>query len=325
MVSARQKRATWVAVLVPLTLFVLVFVACDEPIDQPVDPSSTEERTSFVVRPTLQPGGSTAATAATQPLPSTQEPTTGEVPTSPPPTLVVLPSTSAAPPRTTTTQPPTTTVIPTKPVTVPASLKTIDGIVAYFNKAANEAKDEADDILQTVEKNTFSKLIFSGADLSDWVRRRNVDRAPHEIDDDDLPIKGKRYASRLAPASVQSAACKVDGDDYVLTIKLKKESGQLNQENSRHGQVMDVTTWDGMERWAKILNSLPLPGKQEGLKALDYTITYSGCVITARIHRESGHLRSSHYIIHTQVIGKTGKDVVLEQTGVKEDAYEFRW
>jgi hypothetical protein len=300
---------------VSLLLLCVLLSACNFLPD--VDPTEPE-RTVFEDPPTL----ALPATGPTE-LPKLPTATAEPVTSLTSPTATTPPSTSGDKPL---TAPPTTPPLHTaKPPELPKNLITVSGIVEYFNKAANDAKANCKHAFQTLDRDTVIQTYAAGIDITNYfAERKNINNTNREsIAKINLPIKGMSYASRLQPASVENAKCVVSGDNYVITIQIRPESGKVYQDNSYHGQVFSLIESDGEDDFFNIAKStLNLPGVP---KLLDFDYAYSKASIVCRINRKTGKLQSVIYTINQRIEGKSGKIVWIAFEGLDEDRFEFEW
>jgi hypothetical protein len=188
--------------------------------------------------------------------------------------------------------------------------------VEYFNKAANDAKANANKATQTLDRIKVIESSAAGVDMTGPIGlARNVDSSKEKtITKSNLPVRGKSYASRLQPAGVADASCKIDGGEYVVTISLKPESGRIYQDNSYHGQVFTITDGEG--------ENDDLPG---ATKKAEFKISYSNASIVSRINRKTGRLNTSHYAFHQRIEGTIGTFAWVTYEIDVEDAYAFTW
>jgi hypothetical protein len=292
------------------------------------------ENTTFAQTPTLALPLSEPERTTRPPLPSLILPPTDE--TKPWPATSEKPSgteheeTTAAPPESsdkskdpTTAPPPLSTTKP--PVDIPANLRTPAGVIEYFNKAANDVKKNVKRAYQTRHMIDVKEIyLLLVGDLTFIAPALEIDDTKSQIVfKSDLPVTDEKYGSRLQAAGVSSAICKIEGNDYVITIKIKPESGEIYQDNSYHGQVFKLVGSEGANDFYNIINAFVFAPNVP--KALDFKYSYSNASITCRIDRKTGKMISSNYSIHAKIEGLSANEHWFKYEADDIKTYSYKW
>ena len=323
------------AIVIAVTAMLLVaFSSCNGG----TTPSEvTAPPTQFIVPPTLSFPASETTTTVPPTISENQDSTTTTLPSTQP----TQSTTTTAPTTATNTAAPPTATTPQ----LPRELRTKTGIVKYFNDALNGGKKDAKRAYRTLERVNILNLTFADAlDLTDnlaasW-NKNNTRRLP--IARRDIPVRGENFGGRLGIEGVDSASCEIDGDDYLITIALKPESGAIYQDNSYHGQVFKLTGKSGeSDSWEQLNSFLEEISKEidnavvtfirkrffqaDTSPALDFSFNYSQGVVVCRVERKSGRLQSSQYAIRQQITASSGRLRWLAYDVIQEDGYAFEW
>jgi|GEM_PF-4868079 len=213
----------------------------------------------------------------------------------------------------------------------PEQPRSIEEIVTYFNRAANEAKSISSKIIRTLDKRETTKVTmttFRGTwdmteasarvEDSNWERTRRT-----TIDHIKFPVEDEIYASKLDYRGVEKASCTLSEDrsTYFIYILLKEEGNTPAKNKSYHGTVFSVTA-DTSSRvgMVKII--------ENGLKILtvrDYNLRYLDSYIQCEVDVKTGRLQKIYYHLFasTNVRYTDGTKVLHEMYNDK--AYEIVW
>lgn len=157
--------------------------------------------------------------------------------------------------------------------------ETIDESLASINDAAKAVKDL---MLENIEE-TSGEVPF-GTDNTDV-----------------MFVKGESFASRLTVDDIKYATMTEIGDTYYITIEFN---------DITEAEAKDILTKAfNLRDKADILNSEEFAKTKEYLELKDYTVTYSGCKITATVNRLTNEITNVNYFKAANVTASaTGKN-----------------
>ena len=157
--------------------------------------------------------------------------------------------------------------------------ETIDESLASINDAAKAVKDL---MLENIEE-TSGEVPF-GADNTDV-----------------MLVKGESFASKLTVDDIKYATMTEIGDTYYITIEFN---------DITEAEAKDILTKAfNLRDKADLLNSEEFAKTKEYLELKDYTVTYSGCKITATVNRLTNEITNVNYFKAANVIASaTGKN-----------------
>ncbi|MDR1805785.1 MAG: hypothetical protein LBQ80_03320 [Clostridium sp.] len=294
-------------------------------------PTTTEEsRTTFAEKPTLSLPAQEEQ-SGTEPSSTAEESSTTALPPA---------STTAAPPQSTTaaTTKPTTTTRPAtssstttssgaaEKTTLPANLRDKSGIVEYFNKALNNGKSSCRSVTQTTDRvvlNEFAMGSFDLTTIAGVLINRDI-RVEQNKSRNDLPVQNLDYASKLSVSGVESASCESSGENYIITVKLKPESGALTQTNCNTGKLFLITSLEdnSSDVMAKIRKLLGM----DSFDDISYKMSLSGARVVITVNKSSGKIQSSYYSIRVKINGtnEDGQSAMLYDA-LDEKEFKYKW
>lgn len=203
-------------------------------------------------------------------------------------------------------------------------------IVALFNSAANGAKTSAKSIKQNYTKNTQvtgielkNKMLAS---LADSLIKANMgeDKTKHDktyTGGDKaayFPVSGQQWASKLTAADVKEATIKESNGVYDVTIKLVDDTQDNLKAGEGHaGKAISLVTKEQIVDGAGSAGMAVI--KEESIK-----VRHSGCVIKAKIDKNTGKLKTANYYrVWRLALTALGIDVAIS-FGIEED-FVINW
>ena len=181
--------------------------------------------------------------------------------------------------------------------------ETVDESLSALNDAAKGVKDL---MLENIEE-TSGDVPF-GADNTDI-----------------MLVQGENFASKLTIDDIKYAEMTEIGDTYYITI----EFNDITEAEAKDVLAKAFSIRDK----ADILNSEEFAKTKEYLELKDYTVSYSGCRITAKVNRLTNELLTINYYKPANVVASaTGKNT-FQQHGdlsilftLEDTAYfELNW
>ncbi len=216
----------------------------------------------------------------------------------------------------------------------PSSMPTTNNeIIAYYNTSANNAKKNSKSILSNYELNSqvgnldlgssaFSKRLAKLADPliknnMGYVEERNNKLYSSQADkNNNFPVEGENWVSKLTTSDIKSAECKESGGVYTITIKLKEDapSDSINNGDGHAGKAITVipvqTIYDNAGAAKSLLKNVK--------------VGYSNVKIVAKIDSATGNLKSLNtYMEWTLCLTALGIDVSIT-FGLEKD-YTVNW
>ncbi len=188
----------------------------------------------------------------------------------------------------------TTAVEIQEETTTSVTPETVEDIVDFFNESANRIKPEAKKVVKNFEKRIVNEdrlvipalLENTARNMMKTLMKDDTDPIVYETRDDitnEFLVPEQSYVSKLKPEAVKSAECKDNGEELVITIKLKD---QINPTAGVGvGAVCDVIETGEVAEKASFVEK--------------FTTEYYNCEITAKINKESG--RVTHIVYTTPV------------------------
>lgn len=191
----------------------------------------------------------------------------------------------------------------TKPSNKPSKSSiptTIEEIVAYYTKSANQVKIDkpgftlletpaVGDIILKRESsivNTIKKACMA------LVKPTTKKAAKGEDHNKIFPVENQTWASKLEPSFVKSAKCTKSGNYYKIHITLKDEKLSTlptKAEDCHTGKAISVYTQVGIDN---VLGGIPL------LKLTKFAPTYHGCYIDCKINAQTEKMVEATYMFN---------------------------
>ncbi len=174
--------------------------------------------------------------------------------------------------------------------------RTIQEIVEYFNTAANKIKTDRPE----ASISTSVSIPDDGVQANDELLARifplfrdqmslGTSRSGERGSDltDVAPVAGQSWGSQLEAGAVEWATCNVNGEEYKIIIKMRREENPAPL-TSNHGKAFEIH--DKQD----ILNEINTKGG-DFIHVQDYSTVYENCYIRASINGVSGEMMSVTY------------------------------
>ena len=228
--------------------------------------------------PTISGGAQSSQPAASQPAssqPASSEPASSQPASEPSADKPASDSSSAAP----------STGAP----------QTVDEIVAYYNKAADNVKTSASSVtLNYVDRaanDEYLEVSGSLKSIASFAMNKFLTRDDNAVTytGDDIkqkfPVREQEYGSKLTSALVKKATCSDAGNEYEIRIELNNDDTPNCTAGNGYGSCMNYLKEEEI--------ALDYPG----LSISDVKLTYHDGVIVAKIDKATGNLVAANYTL----------------------------
>lgn len=197
--------------------------------------------------------------------------------------------------------------------------QTIQEIVEYFNTAANKIKTDRpeasistsisipDDGIQTSDE-LLARIFPLFRDQMSLGTSRSGERGSDLTEV--APVAGQQWGSQLEPRAVEWATCNVNGEEYKIVIKMRREENPAPLTSS-HGKAFEIHDKQA------ILNEINTKGS-DFIHVQDYSTIYENCYIRASINGTSGEMMSTTYEKNMTVSAQAECTGALEELGTQD-------
>ncbi len=204
-------------------------------------------------------------------------------------------------------------------------------IIELYNDSINRVKTESKAVVSNYTLNTqtedaeisnkmlqniANKLI--SANMGYDKKKANVTYATPSQILDAFPVRGQKWSSKLTPDDVTKATCTEKDGVYTVTLYLKPDTTPNIQAGQGHaGKAYSVVTKDSIVEGAGSLGMSVI--QEDSIK-----LTFKDCKITAKIEKDTGHVKGANYYIDwTLALTAMGIDVAVSFGA--EDDYTVIW
>lgn len=173
--------------------------------------------------------------------------------------------------------------------------QTVDEIVAYYNKAADNVKASASSVtLNYVDRSANDEYLEVSSSLKSIAsfamnKFLTKDENPVTYTGDDIkqkfPVREQDYGSKLTSALVKNATCTDNGNEYEIKIELNNDDTPNCTAGNGYGSCMNYLKEEEI--------ALDYPG----LTISDVKLTYHDGVIVAKIDKATGNLVAANYTL----------------------------
>lgn len=203
--------------------------------------------------------------------------------------------------------------------------QSIQEIVEYFNAAANKIKTDRPE----ASVSTSVSIPDDGVQASDELLARifplfrdqmslGTSRSGERDSDltDVAPVAGQQWGSQLEPRAVEWATCNVNGEEYKIIIKMRREENPAPL-TSNHGKAFEI------HDKAAILDEINTKGS-DFIHVEDYSTVYEDCYIRASINGVSGEMMSATYEKNVTVTAQAECRGALAALGTQDIAMDLQ-
>lgn len=203
--------------------------------------------------------------------------------------------------------------------------QTIQEIVEYFNTAANKIKTDRPE----ASVSTSISIPDDGIQASDELLARVFPLFRDQMSlgtsrsgerDSDLtgvaPVAGQSWGSQLEPGAVEWATCNVNGEEYKIIIKMRREENPAPLTSS-HGKAFEIHDKQA------VLEEINTKGA-EFIHVQDYSTVYENCYIRASINGTSGEMMSTTYEKNMTVAAQAECTGALEALGTQDIEFQMQ-